>query len=283
MGDSSSPPADEEAKPVDDPPATADTPPADADSAATDDELEALRRAVEEKYDFDNFGPSDMAEMTAEEWDAVFDSETWVTGEELLTRVEMDLKSKIATRDVFGVVERIEEDGERRLAAYSDEGYAVVYPDGSVEGRGTILRDVKPIVALCSMDDYEVSPPPEEYELPKPEDVAEQTGELGNLMLQVIAGMLLLGGLGLLVTWIASAALIAGAMGAIFLVVGVFLFMVVANARLSDRFRAEQYRNRLRAVQLADDERPQIAGGEDGKIDRAREDGHAEDRTTERA
>ena len=35
---------------------------------------------------------------------------------------------------------------------------------------------------------------------------------------------------------------------AFFLLVGVFLFVVVANARLSDRFRSEEYRNRLRAV-----------------------------------
>jgi hypothetical protein len=41
-----------------------------------------------------------------------------------------------------------------------------------------------------------------------------------------------------------------------FLLVGFFLFFVVANARLSDRFRSEEYRNRLRAVGLEDGERP---------------------------
>ena len=43
---------------------------------------------------------------------------------------------------------------------------------------------------------------------------------------------------------------IAGTIGLLFLVSGGMLFFTVANARLSDRFRAEEYRNRLRAVGL---------------------------------
>ena len=41
-----------------------------------------------------------------------------------------------------------------------------------------------------------------------------------------------------------------------FLFIGIFLFVVVANARLSDKFRAEEFRNRLRAIGLEDGERP---------------------------
>jgi hypothetical protein len=41
-----------------------------------------------------------------------------------------------------------------------------------------------------------------------------------------------------------------------FVVVGLFLLVVVANARLSDRFRSEAYRERLRSVGVADGERP---------------------------
>jgi len=37
-------------------------------------------------------------------------------------------------------------------------------------------------------------------------------------------------------------------------VIGFFLFLVVANARLSDRFRVEEFRNRLRALENADEE-----------------------------
>jgi len=36
------------------------------------------------------------------------------------------------------------------------------------------------------------------------------------------------------------------------------LFFTVANARLSDKFRAEEYRDRLRAVGLEDGERPEF-------------------------
>ena len=230
------------------------------DAASEDAELAALREQVEEKYDFDNFGPEDMAEMTLDEWEAVFDADSWVVGEELLDRVEKDLKNQIARRDVFAVTERITQEGEGRLVAYSDEGYAVIYPDGSVEGRGTVLRDVKPTVALCSMEDYEVQEPPENVSLPDPEDVPEGTGQLGNNMLQAVAAMQILAGLGLFVAWAPPLRLVttivAPVMAGVFFLVGVFLFATVANARLSDRFRAEEYRNRLRAVRLEGEDRP---------------------------
>jgi hypothetical protein len=236
------------------------------------EDVQTLRRLVEEKYDFDDFGPEDMAEMTLDEWEAAFDPETWITGGELLDRVEMELKGRIASREVFAVIERVEGEGEERLLAYSDEGYAVVYPDGSVEGRGTVLRDVKPSVALCSMEEYEIEDPPADVSLPRPVDVTEGSGELGNLMLQIIASAQLLVGVGLLAVWFAFPAVnglfgtdlptvgsIVAPIAAVgFLVVGIFLFLVVANARLSDRFRAEEYRNRLRAVGVEEGERPEF-------------------------
>jgi hypothetical protein len=220
--------------------------------------VEALRRQVEEKYDFDDFGPADMAEMTLEEWEAAFDPDSWVVGPALLDRVEAELKSAVARRDVFAKFERFEEGGEELLAAYSDEGYAVVYPDGSVEGSGTVLRDVKPIVALCSMEEYEVTEPPEEYDLPDPTEVPEGSGEFGNLMLQVVAAAQLLVGAGLFGFWLFTdlSTIVAPVLALAFVLVGLFLFLVVANARLSDRFRAEEYRNRLRAVGVEDGERP---------------------------
>jgi len=155
----------------------------DGDSDNGDDELAELREAVEEKYDFDNFGPAEMAKMSGEEWEAAFDAETWITGARLLDRVEADLKSKIAAREIFAVVER-EPD---QLVVYSDTGYAVVSADGTVEGEGGVRRDVEPVVAMCSMDDYEVGEPPADYELPSADSVPEQTGEFGNLMIQLIA------------------------------------------------------------------------------------------------
>jgi len=214
--------------------------------------IETLRTEVEQKYDFDDFGPADMAEMTPAEWEAAFDPETWITGKPLLDRVEMDLRNRIASREVFAVLDRREEPPS--VVAYSDEGWAIVYGDGSVEGEGTVLRDVKPTVALCSMDSYEVREPPEEYELPTPEDVEGGTGEFGNLMLQAVAAMQLLGGLGLLVAWLflGVETIVAPVAGGFFVLVGVFLFAIVANARLSDRFRAEEYRDRLRAAGIAD-------------------------------
>ncbi|QZP37351.1 DUF7319 domain-containing protein [Halobaculum magnesiiphilum] len=219
---------------------------------ASDDSIEALRAEVEEKYDFDDFGPADMAEMTEAEWDAAFDPDAWITGRDLLDRVERDLRSQIASREVFAVLDR--RNDPPSVVAYSDEGWAVVYDDGSVEGEGTVLRDVKPTVALCSMDSYEVRDPPEEYELPTPEEVESGTGEFGNLMIQVVAAMQILGGLGLFVAWLflGVETIVAPVMGGFFLVVGVLLFGLVANARLSDRFRAEEYRDRLRAAGITD-------------------------------
>jgi len=263
------------------------TEPADATDAdgsgeaAGDDapaDIEALREQVEEKYDFENFGPEQMAEMSPAEWEAAFDSETWITGPELLDRVEADLKSRVVERDVFARVERL---GDDRIIAYSDEGYAAVTPNGSVEGYGTVLRDVKPTVALCSMESYDVPEMPDGEVLPEPADVPEGSGELGNLVLQVIAGVQVIAGIGLIGAWLVYVvgllqppAGVSGrglnlvvllVAGLAFLVVGVGLFMVVANARLSDRFRAEEYRNRLRAVGLEDDERPDFLPVEDGE------------------
>ncbi|MDL5360408.1 hypothetical protein [Halalkalicoccus sp. NIPERK01] len=223
----------------------------------------------EEEFDFEEFGPDDMARMDADDWEAAFDPDSWITGRELIDRVEADLKSRIASRDVFAVLERFED--PPRLLAYSDEGYAIVYPDGSVEGRGTVVRDVKPSVALCSMDDYEVSDPPEEWSLPDPESVPEGSGDLGNKMLQVIAFGMLLAGIGafagLFVGDVGGAAVIVLVVALIFVAASVFLFLVVANARLSDRFRAVEYRERLRAAGVSSGERPEFVPVEDGEIE----------------
>lgn len=228
---------------------------ASAGEGDDDPSLEELRRRVEEQYDFDDFGPRDMAEMTAEEWEAVFDPETWITGERLLDRIEADLSARVANRDVFARIERLTDPD--RVVAYSDEGYAVVYGDGSLEGSGTVLRDVKPSVALCSMDSYDVPTPPPDGALPDPVDVPEGSGEFGNLMLQIVAFAQVLAGLGLLTAVvITDLGIVAVVAGLGFLAFGGFLFLTVANARLSDRFRAEEYRNRLRAVGLESGERP---------------------------
>jgi hypothetical protein len=250
----------------------------DADAAASaDEEIEALRQEVEEKYDFDDFGPQEMAEMSQEEWEAAFDPNTWITGEELLDRVEADLKNRVLTRDVFARIERFDD----LIIAYSDSGYAAVYADGTVEGSGTVLRDVKPTVALCSMDSYDVPEMPEGEVLPQPQEVPESSDELGNTVLQVVAaaqllaGVVLLGAWGLYLTNILappsgnSATLnlwLLFVAGVGFALIGLFLFVMVANARLSDKFRAEEFRNRLRAVGLEDDERPDFLDELEGDL-----------------
>ena len=246
-------------------PASSDesTAPGTDESSATESDEETDDR-LEEEYDFSDFGPADMDRMSAEEWDEAFDPESWITGEELLDRVEADLERRVAERDVFAIVERIEvaEGGriDEAILAYADAGYAIVFADGSVEGDGAVLRDVKPSVALCSMPEYEVEEPPEDASLPHPEDVPEGTGALGHRMLQLIAGMLLLSGLGMVGAAIigragASPAIVVTA-GLIFLGMAFFLTLMVVNARLSDRFRAEEYRNRLRGAGVGSDERP---------------------------
>lgn len=216
----------------------------------TEENLETLRQQVDEKYDFDKFGPDDMDRMSAEEWELSFDPDTWVTGPELLGRVEDELKSRISRREVFAVFERL---GDGRILAYSDEGFVIVHPDGRIEGQGTVLEDVKPTVALCSMPEYEPPSPPEDYELPDADAVPEGTGEFGNWMIQAMAFTQLLAGVVLLGAWLllsSLSTLIAPAMGLFFLGASLFLFATVANARLSDRFRSEEYRARLRSVQV---------------------------------
>ena len=247
-----------------------------SDSSGDEDDVAALREQVEEKYDFDEFGPADMAEMSAEEWEAAFDADTWITGSDLLDRVARDLRSRVATRDVFARIERNRE--PPHVLAYSDEGYAVVYPDGSVEGEGTVLRDVKPTVALCSMDSYDVPESVPDNPLPQPDSVPQGGGELGNRMLQFIAGAQLLAGIAMLAGAVLAVFGVLGGPGAnveffivgglAFVGVSLLLFFTVANARLSDKFRAEEYRDRLRAVGLEDGERPdfvpELTPDEDG-------------------
>jgi hypothetical protein len=230
-------------------------------------EREARREAVEEKYDFEDFGPADMAEMTAEEWEAAFDPESWVTGTALLDRVEQELRARVARREVFAVVERDETPEGGRVVAYSDEEYAVVYPDGSVEGRGTVLRDVKPTVALCSMPDYEPQAVESDARLPDPDEVAEQGSRLGDTVLQVVGVAQVVAGLVLVGAWVGYAlTVLVAVVGVAFLLFGVLLLTVVANARLSDRFRSARYRDRLETAEVATDERPAFVpgGGEEG-------------------
>ncbi|MFC7186111.1 DUF7319 domain-containing protein [Halorubrum yunnanense] len=236
------------------------------DDAAGD--LDELRRRVEEEYDFDDFGPSDMARMSAEEWDAAFDADSWITGDRLLERAEAELKSRIARREVFGVLERVRADGEERILVYSDEGYAIVRPTGEVAGQGTVLRDIEPVVALAAMESYDVPQPPEDWSLPHPDTVPEGSGEFGNLMVQVIAVVQLIAGAALLGATLLTDldTIVAPAMGVVFLLVGLFLFVMVANARLSDRFRSEEYRERLRALREAK-ERPDFVPVEGGVVD----------------
>ena len=234
----------------------------EATDEATDDadrELEELRERVEAEYDFEEFGPSDMARMNADEWDAVFDPDSWITGDELLDRVEAELKGRIASRELFGILERVRENGIEHVLVYSDEGYAMVGPDGSVSGQGTVRRDVEPVIALAAMESYDVPEPPDDWSLPHPDSVPEGSGEFGNLMMQIIAAVQLVAGVALLGAWLLLdvETIIAPAIAILFLLVGLFLFAMVANARLSDRFRAEEYRNRLRTLH-AMEERPEF-------------------------
>lgn len=240
-----------------------------------DDSSDAtLAKQVEEKYDFENFGPTDMAEMTPEEWDVAFDPETWITGPELLDRLEADLKNRIADRDVFAVLERDYVDSEEVLLAYSDEGYAIVYEDGSIEGSGTVLRDVKPSVALASMDEYEVPEAPKGRVLPTPDEIATGSGNLGNVVMQAVAGIQVLAGVALLVAWVGfGLPAIAGIAAFGFLLFGAFMFLIVANARLSDRFRAAEYKERLRTAGVESGDRPdfvpQLSGSSEETADGA--------------
>lgn len=236
-------------------------------SGATDEEdpVAALRERVNETYDFEEFTPADMAEMSGAEWEAVFDPEAWITGEKLIDRIEVDLTQRVAKRDIFAVIERPAAD---RILAYSDTGYAIVHGSGRIEGEGSILREVEPVVALCAMEKYEVEGPPVDQPLPEPEEIEEGTGRLGHILLQVVAGAQVLGGMGLLLAPLFTTlpgddvVVLTTAAGLGFLVLGVLLFVLVANARLSGRFRAEEYRDRLEAAGVGREERPAFVPNE---------------------
>lgn len=208
---------------------------------------------IEERYDFEAFGPADMDDMSLEEWEVAFDPESWVTGEALLDRVEQDLRARIDRRDVFAKLRRESRtiDGTRRhrLIAFSDEGYAVVFEDGSVQGSGTVLRDVKPSVALCSIPDYEPPEPTGDGTLPPPDAVSEGSSGLGDTVLLVVGGAQVLAGVVLLGAWfLTPLPLVGGVVALAFLLFGSFLLVIVANSRLAARFRSEEYRERLRSI-----------------------------------
>ena len=86
----------------------------DPEQTDTEESVEALRREVEDQYDFEDFGPADMAKMSADEWEAVFDEASWITGSDLLDRVADDLRSRVETREVFARVERHHEPDQRQ-------------------------------------------------------------------------------------------------------------------------------------------------------------------------
>jgi hypothetical protein len=255
-------PGDERVEP-DDAPADDRTATEPADDAAT------RRDAVDTRYDFDDFGPADMAEMTLEEWEAAFDPDTWITGAALVDRVEAELSARVAAGELFAVVERHEVDGSPKLLVYTDAEYAIVNPDGSVEGEGALRRDVEPVVALCSMDSFEVADPPAGSGLPHPERIESGSGDLGHRLLlavgvvQVVAGLVVLLA-PLLVALGPGAGALTTVVGLGFMAVGVVLVVLVANARLSDRFRAAAYRDRLRAAGVGSSERPSFLPAMDG-------------------
>jgi hypothetical protein len=241
----------------------------DTDGRATDRDIETVREAVEEKYDFEDFRPAHMAEMTVEEWEAVFDPDTWITGERLVDRVEAELLARIAAGELFAVVERHQVDDESRLLVYTDASYAVVWPDGSVEGESGIASEIEPVVALCSMGSYEVAEPPADAELPDPSTIEPGAGDLGHRLLIAVAGIQLVAGLVVLVSPVLvrlgpGAAALTTVVGLAFIGIGVLLGVLVANARLSDRFRAAEYRDRLRAAGVGSDERPEFLPPMDG-------------------
>lgn len=240
----------------------------DSEADATDSET--LRTAVEERYDFDDFRPADMAEMTVEEWEAAFDPETWITGDRLVDRVEAELHSRVGAGELFAVVERHDVDGTPKLLVYTDAGYAVVAPDGRVEGEGGIVSEVEPVVALCSMESYEVAEPPSDAELPDPATIEPGSGDLGHRLLLAVAGIQVVAGLVVLVSPVVvrlgpGAAALTTVIGLAFIGVGVVLGVLVANARLSDRFRAAEYRDRLQAAGVGSDERPSFLPRMDGR------------------
>ncbi|HKJ57619.1 MAG TPA: hypothetical protein VKA37_00190, partial [Halobacteriales archaeon] len=69
-----------------------------------------------------------------------------------------------------------------------------------------------------------------------------------------------------------GAGLLTTVAGLGFLFIGLVIGVLVANARLSGRFRAEEYRRRLRAAGVGSDERPAFLPG--GRLDGEVGEGH---------
>lgn len=244
--------------------------PADGEQPPSPDAAD--RAAVEAEYDFADFRPADMARMSREEWELAFDPDTWITGPELLDRVAAELRRRVVDGQLFAVVERHTAAGEPRLLAYTDTDYAVVHPDGTVEGTGGIQEEVEPVVALCAMDDFDVAEPPADAGLPHPETVTPGSGALGHRLLLVIAAVQIVAGLVLFLSPLVvslgpGTGVLTAVLGLGFLGIGLALGVIVANARLSDRFRAADYRARLRAAGVGSDARPPFLPTFDGQDD----------------
>jgi hypothetical protein len=126
-----------------------------------------------------------------------------------------------------------------------------------------------PVVAVCTKEKFKVTEPPANADLPSPKTVKPGSGGLSRRLLLVVGVIRVIAGVVLLVSPVIvrlgpGAGAFTAVIGLIFVGVGVLLGVLVANARLADRFRAAEYRERLEAAGVGSDQRPAFLPAMDG-------------------
>tara|TARA_A100001037_G_scaffold273406_1_gene270315 strand:- start:7136 stop:7771 length:636 start_codon:yes stop_codon:yes gene_type:complete len=189
------------------------------------------------------------------------DLELSITGEELLLRVEADVKDRISRRNIVAVIETGNIDHQKHLLIYDNIGYALISLDGSVSGMGPIRTETENIVVLCSMTTYEVPEFPTGGFSLDTNNLSNNHDGIGNKLLQILGLSFILIGLFLLfsplfLTFPPGSGILTTVSALGFIFTGLFLLIVVVHSRLSDRFRSMEYHDRLAKMGIGSDFRP---------------------------
>ncbi len=192
----------------------------------------------------------------------IHSSEKIIVGTDLLDRIEADTKDRIRRRNILAMIERISIEGTGHILIYDDLGYALVEPDGSVSGIGSIRTEIENVVVLCSMSSYDVPELLNGNFLPKISSTYKPANQIGNKLLQTLSFSFFIIGFILLISpifinfYASSATILTTISGLGFILTSLFIITLVIHSRLSDRFRSSEYQNRLKNIGIGSNSRP---------------------------
>lgn len=192
----------------------------------------------------------------------IHSSEKIIVGLDLIDRIEADTKDRIRRRNILAMIERISIEGIDHILIYDDLGYAIVEPDGSVSGIGSIRAEMENVVVLCSMSNYDVPELIKDNFLPNISSTYKPPNQIGNKLLQILSLSFFIIGCTLLVSpiflnfYASSATILTTISGFGFILISLFITTMVVHSRLSDRFRSSEYQNRLKNIGIGSNSRP---------------------------